>query len=309
MNIANYVRAFSGAIAVTLFSAFAPADAAAQMDTSLRVLVVTAHPDDHAAFAGTIYKITHDLKGKVDLVVITNGEAGYKYSTLAESYYGLELTDPATGRQYLPGIRKREAMAGGAILGIRSYFFFDEPDKAFTLSADSVLSYHWNVPRVQQRLREIFQRDIYQYVLALLPTADTHGAHKAATIEALDVVRQMPAANRPVVLGATDSIKDKSNQASYLQLAGYPVTAVKAASPHFSFDRAHRFGYRDALDYKIIVNWMIAEHKSQGTMQMLMNVGDVENFWFFDLNEAATVDRTRQLFRRINEIPFEKKTY
>lgn len=303
------IRAFSSAIAVIVPFAFAPADAAAQIDTSLRVLVVTAHPDDHAAFAGTIYKITHDLKGKVDLVVITNGEAGYKYSTLAQSYYGLELTDPATGRKYLPAIRKREARAGGVILGIRRYFFLDEPDKAFTLSADSVLSYHWNVPRVQQRLRKIFQSGNYRYVLALLPTADTHGAHKAATIEALIAVGQMPSANRPLVLGATDSIKDKPSQASYLQLAGYPVTAVRPSSPHFSFDRAQRFGYRDALDYKIVVNWMIAEHKSQGTMQMLMNVGDVENFWFFDLNEATGVDRTRLLFRRINEIPFSKKTY
>src|SRR5450631_510934 len=67
-----------------------------------RVLIVDAHPDDEGAYAAAVYKITHDLGGMVDLVVVTNGEVGYKYSTLAEAYYHLKLTDEKIGRKYLP---------------------------------------------------------------------------------------------------------------------------------------------------------------------------------------------------------------
>ena len=43
-------------------------------------------------------------------------------------------------------------------------------------------------------------------------------------------------------------------------------------------DRAVKFGFRDALDYQIIVNWVIAAHKSQGAFQMDMNRADREEF-------------------------------
>ncbi|WP_394776582.1 hypothetical protein, partial [Flavobacterium sp.] len=44
---------------------------AQQNDSLIRVLIVTAHPDDESGFAATVYKITHELKGVVDLAVIT----------------------------------------------------------------------------------------------------------------------------------------------------------------------------------------------------------------------------------------------
>ena len=49
-----------------------------------KILVVTAHPDDETGMAAVIYKVTHEMNGTVDQCVITNGEGGYKYSTLAE---------------------------------------------------------------------------------------------------------------------------------------------------------------------------------------------------------------------------------
>ena len=63
-----------------------------------KVLIVTAHPDDEAMFASTVYKITHELDGRVDLVLVTNGAGGYRFSTLAEPIYGLDLTDPDVAR-------------------------------------------------------------------------------------------------------------------------------------------------------------------------------------------------------------------
>ena len=50
-----------------------------QSQSEIKVLIITAHPDDETTFAATVFKITHDLKGKVDIVIITNGEGGYKY--------------------------------------------------------------------------------------------------------------------------------------------------------------------------------------------------------------------------------------
>src|SRR5688500_11865442 len=88
-----------------------------------RVLIVAAHPDDESAVAATSHKMTHDLKAKVDMALVTNGEAGYKYSTLAESIYGVELTDEKVGRECLPAIRKREMMAAGEVIGVRNFFF------------------------------------------------------------------------------------------------------------------------------------------------------------------------------------------
>jgi hypothetical protein len=51
-----------------------------------------------------------------------------------------------------------------------------------------------------------------------------------------------------------------------------------------------------ALNYKIIVNWEIAEHKSQGTMQLAMNSGDLEDFWYFDVNPPDGRERTKRIF-------------
>lgn len=291
------------AISILMVAVFVSAGSlSAQQDSTTHVLVVTAHADDHAAFAATLYQIAHAGIGTVDLVVITNGEAGYKYSTLAEAYYGLRLTDPAVGRQYLPGIRKAEAMAGGRILGIRNYFFLDEPDKAYTVSADTVLRFHWNQPSVKLRLRQIVMSGNYDFVLCLLPTDGTHGAHKAATIAALETVRDLPpGVKHPVILGENDSTAGKP-MSRFSGLSGYPATAVKAGGARLFFDRTTKFGYNKALDYKIVVNWMIAEHKSQGTMQLLMNAGDIESFWFFDINDPTGFAAARDLFDRLKRV-------
>ena len=85
----------------------------------VRVLLVVAHPDDEYEVAGTVYRISKELFGTVDQVIITDGEAGYRYSSLAVPYYGIDLTNEAVGRARLPGIRKEEARRAGRILGIQ----------------------------------------------------------------------------------------------------------------------------------------------------------------------------------------------
>ena len=132
---------------VMLAGACSPASAR-YPETPPRVLIVEAHPDDESACAASVYKITHDLHGTVDLAVITDGEGGYKYSTLANDYYHLNLTDESIGRKKLPGIRRRELQAAGAILGIRHYTFFNQKDARYTLNVHEGLDSLWDVPLV-----------------------------------------------------------------------------------------------------------------------------------------------------------------
>ncbi len=276
-----------------------------------KVLMVTAHPDDDAVFAATNYKIVHDLGGTVDLALVTNGEGGYKYSTLAESIYGLELTDEAIGREHLPGIRQTELEKGGAIVGIRNYYYLNQKDHRYITSADihEVLDSNiWDTDYVRNYLRDLIAKERYDYFFILAPSLGTHAHHSAASILSLQAVEMLAPESRPVVLAGTSSRKTDTLRTPYKGFEPYPITAVSDTIP-LVFDRTSKFGYRDALDYKIIVNWLIAEHKSQGTMQLLMNQGDYENFWFFDINDPSKKKNAEELFERLRVNNFKVKEY
>ena len=168
------------------------------------VLYIAAHPDDETGMAATIYKITHELNGTVDQCVITNGEGGYKYSTLAESYYNLELTDEKVGRENLPRIRKNELINAGKIIGTNNIFFLDQKDAHYGLDEHEPLDTTWNVPWVTTRLKEIMTTTKYDFVFCLLPVPETHAHHKAATMLALRTVQSLPQNQRPIVLGLSN---------------------------------------------------------------------------------------------------------
>lgn len=270
-------------------------------DQPVRVLLVTAHPDDDAAFAATVYRITHHLGGIVDLALVTDGSGGFRYATLAEPIYNIELTNEAVAREYLPAIRKRELMAGGAIVGIRNYFFLDQLDGGYTLDADTVLGAVWDTASVRERLSQIMTRGSYDVVVGLLPFEQTHGHHKSATIMALRAAQSLAPARRPIVLGGFVCPLDRAEEMRFEGLAGYPLTLVASGRPLARFDRTRKFGYNDRLDYRIVVNWVIAEHKSQGTMQLLMNRGEVECFWYFDANGEAGKEWVVELFDRLRD--------
>jgi LmbE family N-acetylglucosaminyl deacetylase len=275
------------------------------------VLVITAHPDDDATFAGTNYKIVHDLNGIVDIALITNGEGGYKYSTLAEDIYGLELTDEEIGRKYLPEIRKKELEAGGKIIGIRNYYYFNQKDHRYITTADirEILDSNiWDLNYVRNELKTIIEREKYDYVFALIPTPTTHAHHSAVGILALETINSLDSNDRPVILGGTIARKSDTVKTIYKGLDDYPLTSVSDTIP-FEFDRTQKFSYKDALDYKIIVNWLIAEHKSQGTMQLGMNQGDYEVYWYFDINPEKGKEKTKELFDKLKINYFKKKEY
>lgn len=259
----------------------------------VKVLLVTAHPDDETLAAATVYKITHELGGIVDQVVITNGEGGYSYSLLAEPVYGLKLSSEPVGREHLPRIRKRETLEAGAILGVRNHSFLDQRDSRFGLDPGEALGGLWDVGWVRGRLRALLLENRYDYVLGLLPEPTTHGHHQAATILALQAAAGVETA--PVVLAVATSAKADAEK-EFFQLEGFPLTKVSGGRAEFRVDRTVGFGPSGKLNYKIIVNWVIAAHKSQGALQALANQGDYEDFWYFDANGEAGRERTRRFF-------------
>lgn len=267
------------------------------------VLVITAHPDDEVMFAATMYRISHALGGSVESVLITDGAGGYRFSTLAESIYGLELTDPEIAKTHLPAIRKQELMAGGKIAGIRNYMFLDQPDLGKTEDQDSILAFVWDRKYVEGRLDNILAKGNYDFVFTLLPIKPFHSHHKASTVLAIEAVQRMDPADRPIVLGSFTTGAQDEIVAAYTELDGHPSTKVYKDGP-FTFDRSTPFGQDGRLNYNIIANWMIAEHKSQGTMQLYMSTEGVERFWVYEMNGRAGINKTRDLMDAVQNAPF-----
>jgi LmbE family N-acetylglucosaminyl deacetylase len=272
----------------------------AQVGEDLNVLLVVAHPDDEAMFAASVYKITHTLGGNVDLALVTDGSGGFRYAQLAEPIYGLKLTDEKVARQHLPTIRKQELIAGGEIIGVRRYFFLDQLDNAYTENVDTIVNHVWDAEAVRRRLREIMTDTHYDYVFVHLPIPNFHAHHKAASILALEAAQAIPDSLQPVVLGSfvgnQDGDEPGFGPTEFTDLPNYPITRARSDIPPFVFDRTEALSEDGRLDYQIIVNWLIAEHRTQGTMQLLVNTGDIERFWFFEVNDPAQISRTAEFF-------------
>ena len=277
-----------------------------------RVLCVVAHPDDETAFAGTLYKISAHLGGTCDIVVITNGEAGYKYSTLAESVYGKRLTDPAIGRTELPRIRQREMRAAADVLGVRNVWFLSEWDNHYTKDPLELLgpgATVWNLARVRGELARHLREGSYDFVFTHLPTEGTHGHHKAATILALEAVARISVEHRPIALGSYHAKKEGEPRDIPFELEGFPITRQYDDRGPWTFDRTQTFGFQDKLDYRIVTSWAVAEHKSQGTYQSLLGKGELEAFRRFAIEAPHADDRTQRLFERLAEPQFATLNY
>lgn len=300
------MRLLLSALTITIFTFIAgsrPAVSQSAPDEP-SVLVVTAHPDDEAMFAATMYRVTHALGGTVDLALVTDGAGGYRFSTLAEPLYGRDLTDESTARQYLPAIRKRELMAGGEIVGIRDYFFIDQPDEGKTEDADSVMTHVWDSDVIAGRLDHILAEGEYDFIFTHLPIMPFHAHHKAATILALQAVERMDPAERPIILGSFTTGGMDDVVASFDELEGHPITRIRRNPGPFTFDRGTPLGLEGRLDYTIVVNWLIAEHKSQGTMQLfLTSEPSVERFWLYDMNAPSADSVTGAFFERVQTAP------
>jgi N-acetylglucosamine malate deacetylase 2 len=244
-----------------------------------KLLIVVAHPDDESECAATIYRLVRELGWTADQVIVTDGESGYRYASLAEVFYGADLTHESDGKTRLADIRKQEAARAARILGIRHQYFLDQKDLGFATDASSAVTANWDRSRVRSFLDDLLARERYDAVFTLLPTAETHAHHRAATLLALEAVAAIPEESRPLILGVEARAKS----------AG--PAAFEGAAPLLVFDRTASFGFHGALNYQIVVNWVIAEHKSQGLFQTEYGKNDSEYFWLFDASGPEAVKR------------------
>lgn len=238
-----------------------------------KTLLVVAHPDDEYYFAATVYRMAVQLGGRVDELIITDGEAGFRYSTLADAYYKEPLTTEAIGRKELPAIRKKEAMNAGRVLGIKRHFFLGQRDDHFTIDEVDGTRSGWNSAFITARIESLIRREHYKYVFSILPRSTTHGQHQAAALLASVAIHELPEDLRPALFGFDT---DGSN---FTPPARLGTSQNWDSSYAYAFDRTTRFGFQNALSYQIVVSWMIAEHKSQGLLQTMNNKDPKEFIW------------------------------
>ncbi len=269
-----------------------------------KVLVVTAHPDDETQFPVTLFKITRELKGMVDLALITDGSGGYN-GLLASTFYDKNLTDSTTGRKYLPLIRKKEILCSGDVLGIRNFYFFDQIDDFYQFNPKPFLEgKRWNINYINEKLDQILTQNKYDYIFCLVPDVGQHAHHKSATILALRAAQR--AVNKPIVLGGRSLNKDYTYKFSGLE--GFPETNILVNSPVNYFDRSFGFGERNQHSYMIVADWIKACHKSQsGDMNASMHKGELETFWYFAQNGKENINKVNFLFEKLRKSGFETK--
>ena len=275
--------------------------------TGPNVLVVNAHPDDETSFPVILYKITHELKGTVDLALLTDGGGGFNGSELGSVYYGFNLTDSLVGRSELPRIRKKELMEAGNIMGIRQYYFFDQLDDYYNLNpVPYVTGKIWDIPFIEKKLDRILAAKQYDFVITMLPYAGQHGHHKTAVIMALRAVQRMKKDKRPVIF-AGSTYKDEKPDA-FTMLEGFPETAMKKNAPSFYLDVSSHFGKGKQVSYQVVSQWVVAEYKSQGDMQQNpAYIGVKETFRIFDINDDASVSKVSDLFTQLRNAGFSAK--
>jgi N-acetylglucosamine malate deacetylase 2 len=70
-----------------------------------------------------------------------------------------------------------------------------------------------------------------------------------------------------------------------------------------AFNRNQPLGFQDALNYQIVVSWMIAEHKSQGMLQTMYNKDANEYAWVDPTSCTGADSKAEKLFRAIGPPP------
>ena len=271
-----------------------------------KVLVVTAHPDDETGFSVTMFKITHELKGTVDMAVMTDGGGGFADSQLGAMYFGLNLTDSVVARTHLPMIRKQEIINAGKIMGVRNIYFMEQPDDWYTTDITPYISgKNWDIPYVERRMDKLLAERDYDFVITMLPHPGQHGHHKTSVMMALRAVQRFKGAKKPIII-AGSPMREGTKPTEFSMLEGYPETKIKPDAPKFTLNRAYRFAENDKLSYKIVADWVIAEYKSQGAIQENgIHKTDTEIYHYYDINDVSGISKVNKLFDDLAKSGFQ----
>jgi N-acetylglucosamine malate deacetylase 2 len=274
-------------------AAFDLNDFATGGESRLKVLLVVAHPDDESECAAAIYKITHELGGIVDQVIVTDGRSGVEYSGPGNAFYHGYAVSERIDLKRLARIRRKEARRVARVLRIRNQYFFAQPDTGFTFDPGDGFR-AWDLPGLRTKLQLLFKQEAYDLVFTLLPTEETHGHHQTVAVLAVEAAEQVAEDVRPTVLGvqATDGA---SEIPTFEGLSKFPSTRPLTKEPVWVLDRRTPLPHHVALNYSIFVNWVIAEHKSQGLFQMEFGRKTHESFWLFEV--SAKSERSRNAWR------------
>lgn len=270
-----------------------------------RVLVVTAHPDDETGVSVAMFKITKELKGTVDMAVMTDGGGGFADSQLGAIYFGLNLTDSIVARTHLPMIRKQEIINAGKIMGVRNIYFMEQPDDFYSTDITPYISgKNWNIPYVESRMDKLLAERQYDFIITMLPHAGQHGHHKTSVMMALRAVQRFKGLNKPIII-AGNSGREGMKPTEFTMLEGYPETKIKVDAPKFTLNRAFRFAENDKLSYKIVADWVISEYKSQGAIQENgIHRTDFETYHYYDMNDVSGIAKVQKLFDDLAKIGF-----
>ena len=271
-----------------------------------KVLVVTAHPDDETGVSVTMFKITKELKGTVDMAVMTDGGGGFADSQLGAIYFGLNLTDSIVARTHLPMIRKQEILNAGKIMGVRNIYFMEQPDDFYSTDITPYISgKNWNIPYVESRMDKLLAERQYDFVITMLPHSGQHGHHKTSVMMALRAVQRYKGPNKPIII-AGNSGREGMKPTEFTMLEGYPETKMKVDAPKFTLNRAYRFAENDKLSYKIVADWVISEYKSQGAIQENgIHRTDFETYHYYDMNDASGIAKVQKLFDDLAKSGFQ----
>ena len=60
------------------------------------------------------------------------------------------------------------------------------------------------------------------------------------------------------------------------------------------------------MNYQVIVNCLIAEHKSQGAMQLAMGKGQFEQFWDYAINGKEGKEKIVKLAELLRNAPLKE---
>jgi len=285
---------------------FAAVTAQAGTSSGPRVLVVVAHPDDEYYFAATLYRLAKEKNATVDEMILTSGEGGFRYADLALPIYDLNLKDEAVSLKHLGQIRQREAKNAAKILGIHESIFLSVKDFGYTRDLNETLK-KWDTSGIQKKILDQLSKYPYDAIFVLAPIESTHGHHKAASLLTLQAIAELPMDKRPLVFAGVIDVRTRpfadsehevevTEGRSFKMLPGFPVSKIDSDARVFSVDRNQRFGFHEKLSYQIVVNWMIAEHKSQGLLQTLINRDDEEKFKLFSISGPDSAKRAVLFF-------------